>query len=198
MFSSSFWLELINHYGYLSVFVLSIAEGPLVTIFAAALASQGLLDVWVVYGVLLAGDLTGDSAYYALGRWAVGPLAHLAKNRTSRTFAGRVERLSQRLRTNGGRILLFGKLTHSAGFLILLAAGAARIHFRTYFFYNLLGTLPKAALLMVMGYYFGRFYTVLSGPFKIVGVIVFALVLGGLFFLVRRHWLFPEKLQEPK
>lgn len=198
MLSSLFWIELIHHYGYLSIFVLSVIEGPLVTIFAAALASQGLLDIWPVYGVVLAGDLTGDLAYYALGLWAIGPLARWTRNCAGTTFVHKIERLSRHLHAHAGRVLLFGKLTHSAGFLILLASGAARVRLSTYLFYNLFGALPKVALLITMGYYFGRFYTELSGPFKLISVIAFALVLMVLLFLARRIWLLPENTRDPR
>lgn len=193
--SSQAWVGLVGHYGYLAVFVLSFVEGPLVTIFAAALAAQGLLQLWPVYGMVLAGDITGDLAYYAAGRWVIAPLAQRAGYRTG-TLASRVERLRRHLHERVGRVLLFGKLTHSAGFIILLASGAARVRLAAYLFYNLLGTVPKAALLMAVGYFFGRFYTEVGGPFKTVSVAVFVIVLAAVFFLVRRIWSLPENITD--
>lgn len=195
MLSSHAWLELVSHYGYLAVFVLSLVEGPLVTLFAAALVAQGLLQLWPVCGIVLAGDMAGDLAYYAAGRWVISPLAHRGRHRAG-TVASKVERLRRHLHERVGRVLLFGKLTHSAGFVILLASGAARVRLGAYLFYNLLGALPKAALLMAVGYYFGRFYTALGGPFKAVSVIVFVMVLAVLFVSARRIWSVPENMKD--
>lgn len=171
------WASLINHYGYWALFVLSLFEGPLVTVFAAALAAQGLLNVAVIYGVVVAGDLVGDLGFYVAGRWLLGPWARHGGMRRHR-FADRIAALRDKLHAQAGRILLFGKLTHSAGFAILLAAGAARIRLITYVFYNLLGTLPKAALLMAIGYYYGRLYAHMGTPLKVASAVVFVLVLA--------------------
>lgn len=179
------WAALIGHYGYWGIFALSLLEGPLITVFAAALAAQGLLRLDIVYGVVLAGDMAGDLAYYVAGRWLLAPLAR-SRGAQRHRLAGRVAALRERLHSHCGRILLVGKLTHSAGFVILLAAGAARVRLLPYLFYNLLGTLPKAALLMVVGYYYGRLYTGLSLPLKILSALVFVLVLVGLLWWAQR------------
>lgn len=179
------WATLIGHYGYWAIFALSLLEGPLITVFAAALAAQGLLKLDVVYGVVLAGDLGGDLAYYAAGRWLLAPLMRYRKTGRHR-LADRVAALRARLHEHCGRILLLGKLTHSAGFVILLACGAARVRLLPYLSYNLLGTLPKAALLMAVGYYYGRLYTGLSLPLKMLSALVFVLVLGGLLWWAQR------------
>ncbi len=171
------WASLISQYGYWALFVLSLFEGPLVTVFAAALAAQGLLKLGLIYVVVLGGDLVGDLGYYSAGRWLLAPWARRGGRKRHR-LASRVGAMRDKLHDHAGRILLFGKLTHSAGFAILLAAGAARVRLLPYLFYNLLGTLPKAALLMAVGYYYGRLYTDMGMPLKIASAVVFVLVLA--------------------
>ena len=63
-----------------------------------------------------------------------------------------IEGLRGHFERHVGKTLLMGRLTHGAGALILLPAGAVRIPFATFFWFNLLGTLPKSQLLLLLGY----------------------------------------------
>ena len=175
----------LSHYGYLAVFLLSMVEGPIVTIVAAFLAAQGLLALPAVYGIVVLGDLIGDVGYYGIGRWSFGPLQRFLKARRPK-LSRRIEQIGARFRSRPGRILLFGKLTHSAGFAVLLAAGAARIRMDTFFIYCILGTLPKSALLVAAGYFFGEYYKTLEGPLRFAGVIVLALLIMIIAYVLHR------------
>lgn len=170
------WPHYIAHHGYLAVFLLSLVEGPVVTILAAFLASQGVLDLKAVYATVVLGDLIGDLIYYAVGRWLIGSLPwHMGAR--GRALSRRIDVLRSHIRARAGRVLLFGKLTQSAGFAVLLAAGVARVRPATFLFYNVLGTLPKSALFVVLGYFFGHFYnSTLKGELQVAGVVGFAIL----------------------
>lgn len=190
------WPHYISHYGYLAVFLLSLVEGPVVTIFAAFLVSQGVLDLKAVYATVVLGDLIGDLIYYAVGRWFIGRLPWRMGIR-GRELRRRIDVLRSHIRAHAGRVLLFGKLTQSAGFAVLLAAGAARVRLDTFIFYNVVGTLPKSALFVVLGYFFGHFYNTLSGELRVAGMVGFAI-----FCLVTVPWIHrvcaardPERLE---
>jgi membrane protein DedA with SNARE-associated domain len=204
-------------YGYAALLPLAVIEGPAVTVFAAFLAAQGVFDVFGVYAIVVLGDLIGDVLYYAVGRgaaarWAAkrrlterraaepgaaGPGTTVRRgtrpeaNRGSRWAARvrqRVEVLAPRIRTRAGAMLLFGKLTHSAGFAVLLAAGAAHVELRRFLAFNLLGTLPKSLVLVLLGYWFGKLYGSLQSDLRIAGVLTF-LVVGSALLLVARRML---------
>jgi len=63
----------------------------------------------------------------------------------------RLDRLTDHFRHRGGRILVLGKLTHSAGALVLTAAGAARMPVAPFLFFNLVATVPKSLALLALG-----------------------------------------------
>jgi membrane protein DedA with SNARE-associated domain len=179
-------------YGYAAMFPLAVFEGPAVTVIAAFLAAQGLLDVVAVYGVSVLGDLTGDVMYYVLGRWASLGLA----GRQGRWAAGlsrRIERLAPRVQARAGAMLLFGKLTHSAGFAVLLAAGAAAVPLQRFLLFNLLGTLPKSLLLVLAGYWFGRLFNDLQGDLRVASLIGFVAAGGALLLMARRLLALPDE-----
>jgi membrane protein DedA with SNARE-associated domain len=169
---------------------LTAIEGPAVTVFAGFLAAQGLFDLAGVYAVAVLGDLIGDVMYYAVGRWASGRwMVQPKSNRQGRWAARlhqRVSVLAPRIRTRAGAMLLFGKLTHSAGFAVLLAAGAARVDLRRFLAFNLLGTLPKVLVLVLLGYWFGRLYAAWQGDLRLAGLVGFVLAASALLLGARR------------
>jgi len=202
-------------YGYSALLPLAIIEGPAVTVFAAFLAAQGVFDVVGVYAIVVLGDLVGDVLHYAIGRWAAARWAANRRaadraasewgaaerqatgrwptqpqsTRASRWMARvrqRVEVLAPRIRTRAGAMLLFGKLTHSAGFAVLLAAGAAHVELPRFLAFNLLGTLPKSLVLVLLGYWFGKLYASLQGDLRIAGVLGFLLAGSALLLAARR------------
>lgn len=185
MISIETWPHYISHFGYIAVFLLAIVEGPIITIFASFLASQGVFYVPAVYATVILGDLVGDSACYTIGRWG---LARLRLTRSSRwpSLRRRIETVRAQLRSKPGRVLLFGKLTHSAGLPILLAAGAAGVRFHRFLFYNLLGTMLKSAALVAVGYWFGRFYKTLNGSIQVITLVLFVLLIFLIAYILHR------------
>jgi membrane protein DedA with SNARE-associated domain len=189
-------MEALQHavavYGYVALLPLAVIEGPAVTVFAAFLAAQGLLDVGVVYAVVVLGDLLGDVLYYVAGRFLLQRLVTWHRAWATR-LRHRVGVLAQRVRARAGAMLLFGKLTHSAGFAVLLAAGAAHVPIRRFLAYNFLGTLPKSLLFVVIGYWFGRLYLAVQGDLRIAGVIGFLLASGVLALAAKRLLTLDER-----
>ncbi len=192
-------------YGYAALLPLAVVEGPAVTVFAAFLAAEGVFSLVGVYAVVVLGDLLGDMLYYAVGRWMIGrwtrprPMGRSMdrdldrRGRWAARLRRRVAALAPRIRTRAGAMLLFGKLTHSAGFAVLLAAGAAHVPIRRFLAYNLLGTLAKSLVLVLLGYWFGKLYASLQGDLQIAGMVGFVLVGSALLLLVRRVLAGPDE-----
>ncbi|MGH8400021.1 MAG: DedA family protein [Gammaproteobacteria bacterium] len=177
--------QYVSEYGYLAIFLLSLVEGPIVTLYAAVLAAQGIFNLFLVYLMVVLGDLTGDVLVYSLGRFGIGhPAWH--RRLLSRAMMHRIAQLRRKLHARAGHVLLFGKLTQAFGFAILIAAGAARIRLGVFLFYNLLGTLLKSAALLAIGYCFGRFYSLLGPLLQDLGVIGFGVGILLTVYLVHR------------
>ncbi|HEY0207735.1 DedA family protein [Acerihabitans sp.] len=147
-------LTAISSYGYAALFIAVLVEGPMATVFGAALASQGLLHIGGVFAVSVAGDLTGDVILYGLGRSGRVTTSLLGR-RFGLRDGGRLAPFLARFRAHPGRILVTAKLTHAAGFLVLLSAGAAKIPFWLFLGFNLLATLPKSGLFVLLGWIAG-------------------------------------------
>lgn len=178
-------LALIQAYGLWILAPFTILEGPIVTVIAAYLAHQGYMNVVAVYFLCIAGDLIGDSMLYATGRFGAGWLPARLTRWLGLTEAREVA-LTAHFAEKGGRTLLFGKWTHSAGMPILIASGMARMNFASYLWFNLLGTLPKTLLFVLLGYFLGAAYSAIDTYIYRGSLVLLAIaVLAGGFYLLR-------------
>ncbi len=178
-------IALIQNYGLLMLLLFSVLEGPIVTVIAAYLAHQGFMNIWAVYAVCIAGDLIGDSLFYAVGRYGARRLPPRVSRWLGLTEA-RSLALNEHFSAKGGRTLLFGKWTHSAGMPILVASGLARMDFLRYLWFNLLGTLPKTALFVAVGYFLGAAYSSIDTYIYRASLVL--LVLAVVIALVYLRW----------
>ncbi len=161
MTSDADLLALLSTHGIAILAPLAIIEGPIVTVIAAWLASLGLLDLREVLICVVLADLVGDSLLYLAGRFGLDwmPLRWRTGLRLNRR---RLVRLARMFQTDGAKILIIGKLTHGAGFAVLLAAGAARMPFLTFLTANFVATVPKSLALAALGYLAGAAYGEIS------------------------------------
>jgi membrane protein DedA with SNARE-associated domain len=180
-------LHLLQAHGLVLVFLLAMVEGPIVTVLAAYLARLGNMDIVAVFVVVVLADLVGDAGLYLIGRYGHGGLPPRWRKRLG-LDEKRQDMLDNHFRQSGGRTLILGKLTHSAGMLVLLAAGASRMRFGPFLFYNLVGTLPKSLFFLLIGYTLGYAYTAIdSYIFRASLTVLVLILLAGLYWLLRRR-----------
>lgn len=177
---------LLEQYGYIFLFLIAVVEGPIITIIAAFLAAQGFFNIYLVYAIVLVGDLAGDVLYYSIGRFArLRPFAWLAAKigMTTERFA-LVERAVEQ---HGGKMLLIAKYSQT-GFLALPAAGAARMPMGKFLAYNLAGSVPKSFILVLVGWFFGYAYnSINSYLIRISLVLALGAILVLLYFFLRHR-----------
>ncbi len=165
---------------------IAVLEGPIVTVIAAWLASRGLLDVWSVSVVVILADLFGDLLFYALGRWGLHRLPLRWRYRMGLSRA-RLAQVSGHFESHGARTLVLGKITHSAGAAVLVAAGLAKMPLLRFFWVNLLATIPKSLFFVFIGYAFGAAYSRIDDWIARISLLVLGvLVLGGIAWLLKR------------
>jgi membrane protein DedA with SNARE-associated domain len=178
-------VELVRNYGLLLLLPLAILEGPIVSVIAGWLIKLGYLQFGPVYVVCIAADLTGDGLLYCIGRYSSGKLP---RRWFPRIFpsADTVAVMLERFHTQGGRILVVAKLTHSLGFAALLAAGAARMSIPAFFWFNLLATIPKSLFFILIGYGLGQAYATIDAWIWRGSVLVFVLACAAAFLWLRK------------
>jgi len=167
-------------YRYLILFPLTVIEGPIVTVTAGLMTSLGLMNFYIVYAIVIAGDLAGDGLYYSIGRWGRRPLERWGK------FIGinneKIRFIEGHFKDHGGKTLIAAKLSHAVGGIVLISAGIARIPFRKFIFFNFWATLPKSLVLLLIGYYFGNTYLKFQKVVDFAWLGTFAIVI--LLFII--------------
>lgn len=148
-------MALVAAHGLPVVGLIALVEGPIVTVLAGWAASGGVLPLWPLAATVILADLAGDLGFYLLGRRGIGWVPGGLRRRLG-LRPDRLDRLAEQFRCRGGRILLLGKLTHSAGALVLTAAGAARMPVAPFLVYNLLATVPKSLAFLALGHIAGH------------------------------------------
>jgi membrane protein DedA with SNARE-associated domain len=94
--------------------------------------------------------------------------------------------LQRDLMQNATKMLLIGKWTHSIGFVVLTGSGMLRVPLGQFFLVNLLGTIPKTAVLFGLGYFAGRDYLVFERHAILIASLLSILGLGFILLIIHR------------
>lgn len=177
-------LLLLTTYKYYLLFPVAVIEGPIITVIAGFLVSLGHMDFLISYAVVVAGDLTGDTISYALGRWGgiklIERLGHLIGINTTH-----LEKIKNQFQDKKARRIIWGKLAYAMEMPFLIGAGLAKVPYRIFFFYTLIPTLPKSLLFLLIGYYFGSGYDKINDYLDYTAIITIGIaVLLCIIYLV--------------
>jgi membrane protein DedA with SNARE-associated domain len=175
-------------YKYSALFVITVIEGPLITMLVGYFASQGLISLALAYPLIVIADLCSDSFFYALGRGG-----HLRIVRRFSEFI-RVsipsgEMMHALFHKNTIKTLFLAKITHAAGMPFLIGAGLAKVKYKKFLFANFLATIPKSMTFILVGYYYGQAANQISKYLVYSTWVVLALMMTTVFayILIGRH-----------
>ncbi len=175
----------IIRYGYLIILPISIIEGPIITVIAAFLAHQGYFNIFIVYFVVVLGDLIGDLLFYFIGHFGK-KLSNTALGRFFGLTDERIKKLSEHFDVHSGKTIFWGKLTHSMGWAVLPAAGLAKMPIGRFLWFNLLGTLPKSLIFLLIGYYLGYAYQSIDSYISKIALALFIVLAAAIFFYFKK------------
>ena len=171
----------IEAYGYFALLVGTFFEGETYLVLAGFAAHQGYLDIpWVIL-VAFIGTLTGDQAFFYLGRRhsaLVQSILSIYPHWFTRVE--RVERLIERYQTALTFIFHF---LYGLRIAFLLVIGLSRIPAGRFLVLNSLSALVWAVIVGLAGYLFGSALGLIMGDLKGLENYVLAGIatVGGLF-----------------
>ncbi len=178
-------IDLLITYKYAIIFPVSIIEGPAVSIIAGSLAQAGYINVYIVYFLVVLGDIVGDTMYYAIGRF--GGLYFIRRwNHILKINTEKVVSLEKTFEKHGPKLIVIGK-TQGLGSIVLMSAGLAKYPYLPFIWYNTLVTLVKSFVLLYVGYAFGKQYTVANNYIVKIGIILsFVFLVGVYLYFTKR------------
>ena len=178
----------LTQYKFFALFPLTVAEGPVITVIAGFFSSLNYLNFWLAYAIIIAGDLAGDTLHYLIGR--LGGERFIARwGRYIGVGQEQVLSLEKQFDKRGGQLLFIGKMSHGIGGAFLVAAGIIKMPFDKFIFSNMLATLLKSLLLLLLGFYFGHALSTINTYLERISLIALgAAILAALiyFFYFRK------------
>ena len=149
-------ITLLIAYRYLILIPFAIIEGPILTVIAGFLVSLGALNWFIVYAIVVWGDVVGDTLCWCAGHWGAGWL-HRHGHYIGIT-SERLSRAKEYFETYHLKAIILSKLVHGIGFAGLMTAGSLRIPYVRFIKTCLTITLIQSAILLAIGIFFGHAY----------------------------------------
>jgi membrane protein DedA with SNARE-associated domain len=178
-------LILLLKFRYLILFPLAVVEGPILAVIAGFLCSEGYLNLFVVYPIIVAGDITGDSLCYMAGRWGTpGFLKKLFKG------IGRNTENTRKIRayfdSNPRKTIALSKITLGIGVAGIYLAGNLKIPYPRFIKTCLLTSALQYVVYLGIGLWFGSAYKQISHYLDIFAATTIVTVLSViLYYFVR-------------
>lgn len=186
--------KLIQAVGYLGIFAMVFAEsGLLVGIFfpgdsllftAGFLASTGIFNIFFLALICFIAAVLGDNVGYGFGKH-YGP--RIFKKEDSFWFHKKhLERAEKFYEKYGGKTIILARFTPIVRTFAPIVAGVGKMHYRTFFLYNLIGGFLWAVGISFAGYFLGKSIpNVDRYLLPIVILIIFVSLLPTIFHLIR-------------
>jgi len=186
-----FILDMVNGAGawsYLILFLVIFCETGLVVapflpgdsmIFVAATVAassqQAVLNPWVLFAVLAAAAIAGDTVNYWIGA-KLGPA--VLKNPNSRIFRKEyLDKTHAFFERWGGIAIILGRFVPFVRTFAPFLAGVGSMQYRHFLAYNVIGGLAWVGLFAAAGHFFGGLAIVQNNlSWVLIGVIVITLI----------------------
>lgn len=190
-------ITLFARYGYLLIFGAVLLEnagvpspGHTVMLGGGALAQQGHLSLLLVIATGALAAIVGDNIGYVIGHRGGRTLLVKYGHRffvTPETVQ-KAERFFER---HGPKAVFLARFVTGLQTVGALLAGASRMHWRTFFVWNVLGAMAWATCYAALGYLFGASWNVVERWVGHAGLFLAAIaaISVAVLLLRRRAWL---------
>jgi membrane-associated protein len=184
----------VNQYGlwtYIILFLIIFFEtGFVITPFlpgdsllfvGGAAAAGGILDVWALILVIIAGAVLGDTLNYWIGN-RIG-LHFFLERFPNLVQKEHIDRTYGFYEKYGGATIFVARFVPMVRTFAPFLAGIGTMQYHRFLFYNVLGAVAWALSLVLAGYYLGTF-TVVKENMSLLMLGVIALTLGCVIFII--------------
>lgn len=136
---------------------------------AAALAASSSLNIWLLYVLLLTAAILGDTVNYWIGHF-IGPKVFEKDHRfIKKEYLTRTQKFYDKY---GGQAITIGRFVPIVRTFVPFVAGVAKMSYKHFFLYNILGGILWVSLFAWTGYFFGNLAFVKNNFHYVVVVII--------------------------
>jgi membrane protein DedA with SNARE-associated domain len=176
--------QLVEHYGYLAVFIGALVEGETILVMAGFLAHEGYLNLAAVMAIAAFGGFLGDQFFFTLGRYRGREI--LTRFPGIQARATRVGALVLRYQN---WLIIFIRFMYGlrvAGPILLGMTPVSHVRFAAV---NLVGAIIWATLIGGAGYLFGQAVSLfLHNAQRYQALALVAILLLGFGFWIFRRY----------
>jgi membrane-associated protein len=199
MHIDKYLLLIVARFGFLSygiLFLVIFAETGLVilpflpgdsVLFAAgALSAKGGFNIWFLYWLIVAAAFLGDTVNYWIGHF-IGPRAFRMNSKfLKREYLDKAQKFYKK---HGGKAIIMARFVPVVRTFAPFVAGAGRMKYRRFFWFNLVGGLLWVALFLWGGYFLGEIPWIKANFRYMVGVIILISIVPVLIEVIRAKHL---------
>ena len=186
-------LNVAHTVGYPVLFLAVMAEsggapvpGETALITGAVLASQGKLEIWLVILLAACAAIVGDNIGYLIGRkggrWLLQRPGRFQRQRLQVLDTG-----EPFFAKHGPKAVFFGRFILGLRVWASWLAGATKMPWRSFLFWNACGGIIWATTVGVIAYELGRTAENLTEAFGFFGLAAVLVVIAGVLFLHYSH-----------
>ncbi|OGI22443.1 MAG: hypothetical protein A2808_02995 [Candidatus Moranbacteria bacterium RIFCSPHIGHO2_01_FULL_55_24] len=188
-------VSLIQVVGYLGLFAIVFAEtglflgfflpGDSLLFIAGFLAGQEIFSLPLLLTLLIIAAITGNLAGYEFGR-RVGPRLFSREDSLlfKKSHAFRAQAFYERY---GAKTIVLARFMPIVRTFAPIVAGVAKMNFRAFFLYNLIGGISWVVVLVLLGYFLGSVPFVHDHLEPMILLVVFLSILPGIIGYIRER-----------
>ncbi len=175
--------NLLTRYRYFVLFPLAIVEGPIIAVIAGFLCTSQFLNAFIVYPVIVAGDITGDSICYMFGRWGLPPFLKRLGKRLGMS-SEKKERVLSYFTANPSKTISLSKIALGVGVAGIYIAGNAKVPYQRFILICLVTSALQYIVYVGVGILFGRAYEKINRYLDIYAALVSVTVIAAILFFI--------------
>jgi membrane-associated protein len=172
--------------GYVALTIIIFAEtglligfflpGDSLLVSAGLIAARGTLDVWLMCALLTVAAILGQTVGYAIGK-AAGP--RLFAREDSMFFKrSHLQRAREFYEKHGGLTIVLARFMPIVRTFVPVVAGAARMNYRRFQIFNVIGGVLWVCGMLMIGYGLGRYIPGIETHIDKVIILVIAVSLA--------------------
>ena len=174
-------------YKYQAIFPVAVLEGPIISIISGFLVSRGILQLFPALMVVFLGDVVSDSIFHFIGRGGRYMINYLKFSHISEE---RLEKIEKQFAISPWKTMILAKVSYGLGTIFMIATGAARMSWKKFLEYILSLNFIRSAILIAIGFYFGKVALHL-GPKYLQYYVIAVIILIPIGYFVYKA--FPKK-----
>ena len=160
-------------------------EGPILAVIAGFLCTEGYLNLFIVYPIIVLGDVIGDTLVYMFGRWGVPGFLKRIITRMG-LKPENLDRARFYFDSNPKKTISLSKITLGIGLAGIYLAGNARIPYTRFIRICLVTSALQYVVYLSIGLLFGSAYKQISHYLNLFAAFaILALLSAILFYIVK-------------